>query len=95
MNIINAYNANAACIMAVYITYYRLKCSLFIDQKIARAKPFKIFLSLVYDFSEVNDILRTNNSKIIGEKTQQTELYFIAQQLLNEHKKIWDFMHGF
>lgn len=29
--------------------------------------------------------LRTNNSKIIGEKTQQTELYFIAQQLLNEH----------
>lgn len=56
VNIINAYNANAACIMAVYIAYYRLKFSLFIDQKIARAKPFKIFLSLVYDFSEVNNI---------------------------------------
>lgn len=73
------------------------KNSLFIDQNIARAKPFKMkfdssntkyffpwsMISLKLIISPNN--LRTNNSKIIGEKTQQTELYFIAQQLLNEH----------
>lgn len=88
MNIINAYNANAACIMAVYITYFRLNshCS---SIKISQEQsPLKYFfpwsmISLKLIISPNN--LRTNNSKIIGEKTQQTELFLIAQQLLNEH----------